>query len=558
MSFGVLRASIGNGGPLLRVMVITASLLLGPTAALADAESTTPTTSAPATTSDSSLSNPAPPPTASREGAVDATATGFESGQSQDTSKAQPAASGSSAPGQSQGIKEVLAGKKHEATPLSARLQSLLGIVLLLGLAWGLSTNRKIIPWRVILWGLGLQFFFAVLVLKTAPGEWLFAQLNDLVMTLLGFTTEGARFIFGNLVDHQVPVGLVDPSNPGAAIVSPEHVGVTGMQTVASTGSFFAFNVLPTIIFFSSLMAVLYHLGVMQLLVRGMAFVMARTMGTSGAESLSAAANIFVGQTEAPLVVRPFIERMTMSELNAVMTGGFATVAGGVMAAYVGMLAGVFPDIAGHLIAASVMSAPAALVIAKLMWPEEGEPVTRGQLSISVQREDVNVIDAAARGAGDGMKLALNVAAMLLAFLALVAMFNAIVGQLGGLVGFPHLTLEVMVGYIFWPLAWSMGVPAAECGAVGELLGTKVILNEFVAYMRVGDLAEGLSYRSMVIVTYALCGFANLGSIGIQLGGIGGIAPNRRSDLARVGFRAMIAGTLAAFLTANVAGALVG
>ncbi|HCP46041.1 MAG TPA: NupC/NupG family nucleoside CNT transporter [Deltaproteobacteria bacterium] len=452
----------------------------------------------------------------------------------------------------------MLASKKQEATPLSARLQSLFGIVLLLGIAWGLSTNRRIIPWRVILWGLGLQFFFALLVLKTGPGEWLFAQLNDLVMTLLGFTTEGARFIFGNLVDHQVPVGLVDPTNPGAPMVSPEHAGAAGMQTVASTGAFFAFNVLPTIIFFSSLMAVLYHLGVMQLLVRAMAVVMFRTMGTSGAESLSAAANIFVGQTEAPLVVRPFIERMTMSELNAVMTGGFATVAGGVMAAYVGMLAGVFPDIAGHLIAASVMSAPAALVIAKLMWPEEGKPVTHGELSISVQREDVNVIDAAARGAGDGMKLALNVAAMLLAFLALVAMLNAIVGELGGLVGAPNLTLEVMVGYIFWPMAWSMGVPAAECVAVGELLGIKVILNEFVAYLRLGDLAEGLSYRSMVIVTYALCGFANLGSIGIQLGGIGGIAPNRRSDLARVGFRAMIAGTLAAFLTANVAGALVG
>ena len=455
-------------------------------------------------------------------------------------------------------LTSALGGKVRAPVPITARLQSLVGIPLLLLFAWAMSTNRKLIPWRVIGWGLGLQFLFALLVLKTSPGKWLFAKLNDLVMTLLGFTTEGARFIFGGLVDHQVPVGLRDPAAPMAPLQTPAAAAEQGMELVASTGAFFAFNVLPTIIFFSALMAVLYHLGVMQLLVRGMAFVMLRTMGTSGAESLSAAANIFVGQTEAPLVVRPFIEKMTNSELNAIMTGGFATVAGGVMAAYVGMLSGIFPDIAGHLIAASVMSAPAALVVAKIMFPEEEVPATRGELIIHVEKIDINVIDAAARGAGEGMTLALNVAAMLLAFLALVAMLNAGIGAAGGLVGLPDLTLEVLVGYIFWPLAWAMGVPASECAAVGELLGIKTILNEFVAYLRLADAAAGLSYRSTVIVTYALCGFANLGSIGIQLGGIGGIAPMRRSDLARVGFRAMIAGTLAAFLTANIAGTLVG
>lgn len=455
-------------------------------------------------------------------------------------------------------LSSALGDKVRTPVPITARLQSLVGIPLLLLFAWTMSTNRKLIPWRVIGWGLGLQFLFALLVLKTSPGKWLFAKLNDLVMMLLGFTTEGARFIFGGLVDHQVPVGLRDPAAPMAPLQTPPAAAEQGMEMVASTGAFFAFNVLPTIIFFSALMAVLYHLGIMQLLVRGMAFVMLRTMGTSGAESLSAAANIFVGQTEAPLVVRPFIEKMTNSELNAIMTGGFATVAGGVMAAYVGMLSGIFPDIAGHLIAASVMSAPAALVVAKIMFPEEEVPATQGKLTIHVEKIDINVIDAAARGAGEGMTLALNVAAMLLAFLALVAMLNAGIGAAGGLVGLPDLTLEVLVGYIFWPMAWAMGVPASECAAVGELLGIKTILNEFVAYLRLADAAAGLSYRSTVIVTYALCGFANLGSIGIQLGGIGGIAPMRRSDLARVGFRAMIAGTLAAFLTANIAGTLVG
>jgi len=489
---------------------------------------------------------------------------------SEPSSPAEPAVQPESSPN----IQDVLASKERTPTPLSARLQSLFGILLLLGFAWTMSNNRKSIPWRVIGWGLGIQFVFAVLVLKTGPGQWLFGQLNLGVRQLLKFTEEGSRFIFGGLVENDLKLLAKDPSIPFDAGTPVVLDGYAEMSLVVNNGSFFAFNVLPTIIFFSSLMAILYHLGVMQLLVRGMAWVMFKTMGTSGAESLSAAANVFVGQTEAPLVVRPFIDKMTMSELHAIMTGGFATVAGGVMAAYVILLESIFPDIAGHLIAASVMSAPAALVIAKIIWPESSKPETSGQLSSNIGRGDdepINVIDAAARGANQGMKLAINVAAMLLAFIALVAMLNGLIGVAGsGLAsagnhfgitifsGLENLTLQGVVGYIFWPLAWAMGVPAAECSQVGQLLGVKTILNEFYAYFQLKAVAEGLSYRSMVISTYALCGFANLGSIGIQLGGIGGIAPGRRSDLARVGFRAMIAGTLAAFLTANIAGTLVG
>jgi len=458
---------------------------------------------------------------------------------------------------QPEGLQAAIDAKPEAPVPWTARLQSLVGIPMMLGLAWLLSHDRKRIPWRVIGWGLGLQFLFALLVLKTAPGEWVFGKLNIVVMSLLGYSTDGARFIFGSLVDHVVLVGTPNPTDPFAPLVP--MADPAGAPVFAGTGAFFAFNVLPTIIFFSALMAVLYHLGVMQLLVRGMGWVMFRTMGTSGAESLSAAANIFVGQTEAPLVIKPYVDKMTMSELNAIMTGGFATVAGGVMAAYVGMLSGVFPDIAGHLIAASVMSAPAALVIAKIMWPEDSIPTTQGSMELAVEKTDVNVVDAAARGAGEGLKLALNVGAMLLAFIALVAMANGVLGELSSAVGSETpLTLERILGFLFWPLAWMMGVPAAECAAVGELLGIKTVLNEFVAYLRLAQTADGLSRRSMIIVTYALCGFANLGSIGIQLGGIGGIAPERRSDLARLGVRAMIAGTLAAFLTANIAGALLG
>ena len=436
-------------------------------------------------------------------------------------------------------------------TPLVLRLRSLLGLILLAVVAWALSVNRGRVPWRVVLWGLALQLLFGLVILKTPVGERVFDGLNDVVVALLGFTVEGARFIFGDLVFNNVPVGSGD-------------VGMGPFQeapgTVARTGAFFAFNVLPTIIFFSSFMTVLYHLGVMQLLVKGIAWVMLHTMRTSGAETLSAAGNIFVGQTEAPLLIKPFVERMTSSELHAVMTGGFATVAGGVLAAYVGMLVAYFPDIAGHLMAASVMSAPAALVVAKLMVPEEGEPETAGRLDFEVEKPDVNVIDAAARGASEGLHLALNVGAMLLAFLAMVYLLNAGIGWAGGLVGVDGLTMEGILGRILAPVAWLMGVEWRDAVVVGQLMGVKTVLNEFVAYLQLSQLlgaGSDLSPRSVIIVTYALSGFANFSSIAIQLGGIGGIAPSRRHELSRLGLRAMVAGSLAAFMTATVAGILV-
>jgi len=450
-------------------------------------------------------------------------------------------------------------------TPFPARLVSLAGMVVLLLIGWLLSTDRKAIPWRIILWGIALQLVFAIFILRTPLGERVFSAANDVVVALLGFTVEGARFIFGDLVWNNVPVGVGQAGGNAPMVATP--------GTVAQTGAFFAFNVLPTIIFFSSLMTLLYYLGVMQLVVRGMAWVMQRTMGTSGAETLSAAGNIFLGQTEAPLLIKPFVSRMTMSELMTVMTAGFATVAGGVMAAYVGMLVFYFPDIAGHLLAASVMSAPAAIVFAKLMLPETEIPETKGTLGAKVERTDANVIDAAARGAGEGLTLALNVGAMLLAFIALIGLIDALVGWVGhwtgitgalvggGLLAQGHaLDLESIFGWLLAPLAWLMGVPWKDATAVGSLLGVKTAVNEFVAYLQLSNLLAGnaqLSPRSVIIATYALCGFANFSSIAIQIGGIGGIAPARRSDLARLGLRAMVAGSLAAFMTATIAGMLV-
>jgi CNT family concentrative nucleoside transporter len=427
--------------------------------------------------------------------------------------------------------------------------------------AWGLSVNRGRVPWRVVLWGISLQLIFALFILKTPLGAGAFDAANRVVVALLGFTVDGAQFIFGNLVWNNVPVGAGEAGN-GSFAATPGQV--------ANTGAFFAFNVLPTIIFFSSLMTVLYHLGVMQMAVKGVAWVMQRTMRTSGAETLSAAGNIFVGQTEAPLLIKPFVEKMTMSELMAVMTAGFATVAGGVLAAYVGILLAYFPDIAGHLMAASVMSAPAALVVAKLMYPEEEEPVTANTLAVSVEKPDVNVIDAAARGASEGLYLALNVGAMLLAFIALIYMFNGMLGWISepvvgrlcqtwgmgcGLAG--GLTFEAILGWLLSPLAWLMGVTWADASTVASLMGVKTVLNEFFAYFQLAATLgsdSGLQPRSIIIATYALSGFANFSSIAIQLGGIGGIAPSRRHDLSRLGLRAMIGGSIAAFMTATVAG----
>ncbi len=406
------------------------------------------------------------------------------------------------------------------------RLMGVVGVAAMIGVAMALSSDRRRIPWRMVGGGLLLQFCFGLLVLKTGPGRSAFDAIGEGFNRLIGFTREGARFVFGDLIDG------------------------TGMLV---------FTVLPTIVFFSALMSVLYHLGVMQLVVRGIAWVMQRTLRTSGAETLSASGNIFLGQTEAPLLVKPFVRDFTPSELFAVMTGGFATVAGGVMAAYIGMLSGTFPNIAGHLLAASVMNAPAGLYLAKIMVPETGEPVTREAPRIRLARTEASLIDAAASGALQGVQLAINVAAMLIAFIALVALLNALLGWVGGLVGAPGVTLQAMLGTLLRPVAWLLGVPWQDTAYVGGLIGLKTVLNEFVAYAQFGrDLGQGLvlAPRSALILTYALLGFANLGSIAIQIGGIGGLAPERRGEIARFGVRAMIAGNLAAFTSAALAGML--
>ncbi len=399
------------------------------------------------------------------------------------------------------------------------RAISLLGLVVFVGISYALSANRRAVQWRPVLWGIALQLIFALLILKTAPGFALFKFLGDTVSQFLAFSDAGAKFVFGDNFE--------------------EH--------------FIAFKVLPTIIFFSSFISLLYHYGILQRVVEGVAWVMVRTMRTSGSETLSCAANIFVGQTEAPLLIKPYIHTLTRSELHAVMTGGFATIAGGVMAAYIS-----FGVPAEHLIAASVMSAPAALAISKLFYPETEKSLTAGTVQLKVDKTYGNAVDAVASGASDGMKLALNVAAMLIAFLGLLAMFNALLGWVGAVLGVPQLSLEWILSYLMAPLAWVMGVPLADCAKVGVLLGKKTILNEFIAYLDLKGMIEKkeISERAVLIATYALCGFSNIGSIGIQLGGIGGIAPERQHDLARLGVRAMIAGSIACFMTACVAGML--
>lgn len=416
-------------------------------------------------------------------------------------------------------------------------LHGLFGIAALLGLAWLLSERRSAIAWRTILVGLALQFALAVLVLWVPMGQWIFERLAKLFVTLIGYTRAGSEFVFGALVDSE------------------------------QFGFVFAFQVLPTIIFFAALMACLYHLGLMQRLVEAMAWVMNRLMGVSGSESLATAANVFVGQTEAPLVVRPFIAGMTRSELFALMTGGMATIAGGVLAAYVLLLGGADPEtqafFARHLISASIMAAPAALVMAKLLVPETGQSETAGAVRVLVERPHVNLIEAAAGGAGEGLKLALNVGAMLLAFLALIALINGPLGWLGAISGLEGwlgrpLDLALLLGWMFAPLAFLAGVPLSEAVAVGGLVGQKVVANEFVAYIALSDMQDGLSQRSVLIATYALCGFANFASIAIQIGGIGSIAPSRRPDLARLGLKAVLAGTMVSLLNAAWAGILVG
>lgn len=393
------------------------------------------------------------------------------------------------------------------------QLTSAFGLFALLGIGWLASNNRKAIPWRVVGWGTGLQILFGLAILKTRPGYWLFDHLSKGFERLIGFTDDGAKFVWGWLYRKDgPPVFLID--------------------------------ILMTIIFFASLMSLLYHFGVMQWVVSGIAKVMRKTMGTSGSETLCAAANIFVGQTEAPLVVKPFVETMTMSELHAVMVGGFATIAGGVLAAYV-----TFGIDAGHLIAASVMSAPASLVAAKMFYPETQASVTAGELKIQLERNSANAFDAVCTGASDGMKLILNVIAMLAAFVSIIALINWAVGAV-----IPGVTLQRIFGWLLAPVAWLMGVPWDDAAKIGGLLGTRMILTEFVGYL---DLMKtDCSARAYVIATYAFCGFANFPSIAVQIGGISTIAPSRRADLARLGLRAMLAGTLASFFTAAIAGAL--
>jgi len=449
-------------------------------------------------------------------------------------------------------------------TPIADRLVGLLGLATMLALAFAMSYNRRAINWRLVASGLGLQAVFGVIVLKTEAGRVVFQRVGEAITGLLGFQEQGARFVFGNLVQSTVPVVPADGSSAEASTVF-----------VAQTGAFFAFNVLPTIIFFSALMSVLYYLGVMQLIVQALAWVMQKTLGTSGAETLSASGNIFLGQTESPLLIKPFVGTMTRSELNTVMVGGFATVAGGVLAAYVGMLSGWFPGIASHLLAASVMNAPAGLVLSKILLPETETPVTRAGigaaaeaapkpgrwrfLRVGADTTDNSVIEAAANGAGQGVQLALNVGAMLMAFVALVAMLNFLLGWTGSLVGIDGLSLQQILGFILRPLAWVMGVPWEDTAYVGSLIGLKATLNEFVAYAQFGaDLSAGqaLQPRSAIILTYALLGFANFSSIAIQIGGIGGLAPERKSEIAGLGLRAMVAGNLAAFMSASLAGML--
>ena len=399
------------------------------------------------------------------------------------------------------------------------RLTALLGLGVFIAFAYLTSVNRKAVRWQPVLWGFALQIIFALLILRTAAGLAVFQWLGNAVSTFLDYSDAGASFVFGeNYQDF-----------------------------------FFAFKVLPTIIFFSAVISLLYHYGILQRAVNLIAQLMMRTMKTSGSETLSAAGNIFVGQTEAPLLIKPYVDSMTMSELHAVMTGGFATIAGGVLAAYVS-----FGVPAEHLIAASVMSAPAALAISKIMFPETETSPTQGKVSIPVEKCNANGIDAMATGALDGLRLALNVGAIIIAFLGVLAALNAFIGFVGGLVGFPGLSLEVILAVLLAPIAWLMGVPWADCSAVGTLLGKKTILNEFIAYLDLQALIEqeSISERAIIIATYALCGFANIGSIGIQIGGIGGIAPSRQGDLAKIGVRAMVAGTLACFTTACIAGML--
>ncbi len=405
------------------------------------------------------------------------------------------------------------------------RFTGLLGLVVILGAAWLFSSHKRAIKLRIIAWGLGLQFAFALLVLRTDFGK-LFQAVASGVNAMLSYTEAGSAFVFGEQLGRSNgPFGVV-----------------------------FAFQVLPIVIFIASFFAILYYLGVMQWVVRGMAIGMQKVMGVSGAESLNVAASIFMGQTEAPLTIRPFLAGLTESELFTIMASGMAHVSGSIMAAYV-KIAGVRIE---HLLTAVIMTAPATIMLSKIFIPETEKPVTAGKVEVQIEKTAVNVIDAAAQGASDGLHLALNIAGMLIAFLALIAMANGILGGLHGLpyMGWLPVSLEKIFGIVFAPIAWLMGVPWKDASTIGDLLGTRLVLNEFVAFLKLGPLKSTLDPRSFTIATYALCGFANFSSIAIQIGGIGALAPNRKSDLARLGLRAVAAGTMANFMSACIAGML--
>src|SRR5258705_6717253 len=405
------------------------------------------------------------------------------------------------------------------------RFTGILGLLAMLGLAYAFSTDRRAIRMKTVAWGLGLQFVFAVFVLKVDAGRAVFQKAGDAVTKLLSYAYAGSHFVFGDL------------ANPG------------------STLGYFAFGVLPTVIFIAAFFAVLYHYGIMQFIIRIAAVIMTRVMGASGAESLNVAASIFMGQTEAPLTIRPFLPDLTRSELMTVMTSGMAHVSGGIMAAYIYF--GVDPK---FLLSAVIMTAPGTILMAKMLVPETEEPKTAGRVVMSEEEDKTeersNVLGAIARGTTDGLHLALNIAAMLISFLALIALLNGILGGIHNHVGWFPSSLQQILGTLFAPVAWIIGVPRQDCGAIGSLLGTRMVLNELVAFSMLGPQKAMLDPRSFTIATFALCGFANLSSIGIQLGGIGALAPNKRGELAKLGIRAMLAGTMANLMSASIAGML--
>ena len=417
----------------------------------------------------------------------------------------------------------------------------LFGLAVLVGIVFAFSNNKKAVDWKLVATGISLQVAFAALVLLVPGGRQAFDWLGQGFVKILSFVNAGSSFIFGSLMDTE------------------------------KFGFIFAFQVLPTIIFFAALMGVLYHVGVMQAVVKAMAWAITKVMKVSGAETTSVCASVFIGQTEAPLTVRPYIPKMTESELITMMIGGMAHIAGGVLAAYVGMLGGGDPVqqafYAKHLLAASIMAAPATFVVAKLLIPETGVPLTRGTVKMEVEKTTSNVIDAAAAGAGDGLRLALNIGAMLLAFIALIALVNWPLTWIGEVTGLQAMLgkptdLAAIFGYVLAPIAWVIGVPWQDAVFVGSLIGQKVVINEFVAYMQLAEIVNGnvegvtLTPQGKLIATYALCGFANFSSIAIQIGGIGGLAPERRADLARFGLRAVLGGTIATLMTATIAGVL--